>query len=134
MKDHRRTYPKKDTSIGAKKQSHPPAQTPPGSLGLNSPENSISRRRFLGQTARFCCQAGLTAMFFKHFGAVAAFAGSGPETHESGLTCCKTRAVHMPAGEVRMELGSSKRISSRDTSSFTSPGNLPSGPMPSGIS
>jgi putative pyruvate formate lyase activating enzyme len=84
MKDHRRTYHKKDPSIGAKTRSHPPAQTPPGSLGLNSPENGISRRRFLGQTARLCCQAGLTAMFFGHFAAVAAFAGSGPETHEFG--------------------------------------------------
>lgn len=84
MKDHRKGYYKKATPIEGKKQSHPPAQTPPGSSALDSAESGVSRRRFLGQTARLCCQAGLTAMFFKHFGAVAALAGSGPETREYG--------------------------------------------------
>jgi putative pyruvate formate lyase activating enzyme len=83
MKDHRTTWRERDTPVGAKKQSHPPARTPPGSSGLNSPENSVSRRRFLGQTARFCCQAGLTTMLFEHFGAVAAFAGTGFQNNES---------------------------------------------------
>ncbi len=84
MKANSKTYHKNDTFIGADKQSHPSRQTSCGPSGLNSPENGISRRCFLGQTARFCCQAGLTAMFFGHFTAVAALAESVPETRESG--------------------------------------------------
>jgi putative pyruvate formate lyase activating enzyme len=80
MKDQRTTYHKTDTSIGAKKQSHPPAQTLPGPLDSNSPENGISRRRFLGQSVRFCCQAGLTAMVLGHFGSVVTLAETGYKT------------------------------------------------------
>lgn len=84
MNDQRGTTHRKDEPIGAKKQFRPPAQPPLGPSGLDSPEKGVSRRGFLGQTARFCCQAGLTAMFCNHIGVFAALAGSGPKTHEHG--------------------------------------------------
>lgn len=71
MKDNRETYHKKETFIGGEKQ-------------LDAPESSISRRCFLGQTVRFCCQTGLTAMFFGHFTAAAALGRAVSETQESG--------------------------------------------------
>lgn len=82
MKVHRRTYPKKDNSTRAEKRSPPPRKTPSASPRSNSPENGISRRRFLDQTARFCCQAGLAAVFLKHFGAAVSLAGSAADSHE----------------------------------------------------
>ena len=54
-----------------------PAEILADSFDLNSSNSAMSRRCFLGQTARFCCQAGLTAMVFGHLAAGATFAESG---------------------------------------------------------
>ncbi len=59
-------------------------------LAVGGPETStsrnLSRRCFLGQTARFCCQAGITAMVFGNLapGAVFADSGSGALQNPSG--------------------------------------------------
>ncbi len=50
------------------------------SFDLNSSSSGMSRRCFLGQTARFCCQAGLTAMVFGHLAAGVSFAEGGGGT------------------------------------------------------
>ncbi len=47
-------------------------------------DKNMSRRCFLGQTAKFCCQAGLTAMVFGQLAAGTAFAKNRKNDAESG--------------------------------------------------
>ncbi len=97
MKGHIETYGKRDPSTGAKMQPHQSGMIPPDTSVLDSAENGISRRRFLGQTARFCCKAGLMAMVFGHFAAAATFAAPG--THGYGSDALQNPGDPDTAGE-----------------------------------